>query len=97
MVRPERYPRILMRLPGAGAARRGAARRGWAGHGEGKTMTDWGDAAAAVAAVGTLLNGYFIFRLNQKFDRGFGMLTGRMDEQGENLRAHVNAPGLHGR
>lgn len=49
-------------------------------------------AAAFVGAAGAVMNGYFTFRLNQKFDR----LIGRVAEQGESLRAHVNAPGLHG-
>ncbi len=34
---------------------------------------------------------YGVFRLNSKFDT----LKGRVDEQGENQRAHVNAAGLH--
>lgn len=46
-----------------------------------------------LTAGGVLLNTCFLFALNRKFDR----LTGRVDEQGETLRAHVNAPGLHGR
>ena len=46
---------------------------------------------AVVASILAGLNSYFVFRLNAKFDK----LTGRVDEQGETLRAHVNAPGLH--
>lgn len=43
-----------------------------------------GNIAAVVAAVGVLL-------VNAKLDR----LTGRVDEQGDTLRTHVNSPGLH--
>ncbi len=43
-----------------------------------------GNLAAVVAAVGVLL-------VNAKLDR----LTGRVNEQGETLRTHVNTPGLH--
>ena len=53
--------------------------------------------AAFVGALGAVLNGYFVSRLNGKFDQVIGELRGRVNEQGENLRAHVNAPGLHAR
>lgn len=43
-----------------------------------------GNVAAVVAAVGVLI-------VNAKLDR----LTGRVDEQGDTLRTHVNTPGLH--
>ena len=43
-----------------------------------------GNLAAVVAAVGVLF-------VNGKLDR----LIGRVESQGEDLRAHVNAPGLH--
>lgn len=43
-----------------------------------------GNIAAVVAAVGVLF-------VNAKLDR----LTGRVDEQGDTLRTHVNSPGLH--
>lgn len=43
-----------------------------------------GNLAAVVAAVGVLF-------VNAKLDR----LTGRVNEQGETLRTHVNSPGLH--
>lgn len=43
-------------------------------------------------AVGVVLNGYFVFRLNQEFDR----LTGRVDTVETAVNAHVNAAGLHG-
>ena len=43
-----------------------------------------GNLAAVVAAIGVLF-------VNAKLDR----LTGRVNEQGETLRTHVNSPGLH--
>ena len=57
----------------------------------GDAMATIAAAAGVLAALGCALNGYFVFRLNAKFDR----LTGRVDELGDTLRAHVNAPGLH--
>ena len=42
------------------------------------------DMIGNVAAVGVLV-------VNAKLDR----LTGRVDEQGDTLRTHVNTPGLH--
>lgn len=47
-------------------------------------MTDWGDFAAAVAAIASLWNAY-----------QFSVLKGRVDTQGDDIRSHVNAPGLH--
>ena len=43
-----------------------------------------GALTGAVAAVASLWNAY-----------QFSVLKGRVDEQGETIRSHVNAPGLH--
>ena len=47
--------------------------------------------AAVVAAVAGLYSAVGVHRVERKLD----MLTGRVDEQGETLRSHVNTPGLH--
>ena len=43
-----------------------------------------GAVTGAVAAIASLWNAY-----------QFSVLKGRVAEQGDNMRAHVNAPGLH--
>ena len=48
--------------------------------------------ASIVAAVAALVAAGGMLIVNAKLDR----LAGRVVEQGESLRAHVNAPGLHG-
>ena len=46
---------------------------------------------AVVGAVAGLYSAVGVHRVERKLDT----LTGRVDEQGETLRSHVNAPGLH--
>ena len=46
---------------------------------------------AVVGAVAGLYSAVGVHRVEGKLDT----LTGRVDEQGETLRSHVNAPGLH--
>lgn len=47
---------------------------------------------STIGALSGALAAFGVFIVNAKLDR----LTGRVAEQGETLRAHVNAPGLHG-
>ena len=51
------------------------------------------NAVELLTAAGVLLNSYWLYRLNSKFDA----LTGRVSELSVAHNAHVNAPGLHGR
>ena len=48
-----------------------------------------------LTAAGVLLANYWLYRLDRKFNRLKSRVDGRLDEQGELLREHVNAPGLH--
>ena len=48
-------------------------------------------ATSAVGAVAGLVAAVGVLIVNAKLDR----LTGRVDEQGDTLRSHVNAAGLH--
>lgn len=50
------------------------------------------NAVELLTAAGVLLNSYWSYRLNSKFDA-----TGRVNELSAAHNAHVNAPGLHGR
>lgn len=51
------------------------------------------NAVELLTAAGVLLANYWLYRLDTKFNRFKGRVDGRLDEQ---LREHVNAPGLHG-
>ena len=51
------------------------------------------NAVELLTAAGVLLNSYWLYRLNSKFDA----LTGRVNELSVAHNAHVNAPELHGR
>ena len=62
------------------------------------------DVAVFAAGVGAVLNSYFVFRLNAKFDAQLAAVREElaavravMDRTAAALDAHVNAPGLHGR
>ena len=58
-----------------------------------ESMLENVNAVELLTAAGVLLNGYWLYRLNSKFDA----LTGRVNELSAAHNAHVNAPGLHGR
>ena len=53
------------------------------------------NAAELLTAAGVLLANYWLYRLDRKSNRLKSRVDGRLDEQGELLREHVNAPGLH--
>ena len=53
------------------------------------------NAVELLTAAGVLLANYWLYRLDTKFNRLKGRVDGRLDEEGELLREHVNAPGLH--
>ena len=51
------------------------------------------NAVELLTASGVLLNSYWLYRLNSRFDA----MNGRVNELPVAHNAHVNAPGLHGR
>ena len=50
------------------------------------------NAVELLTAAGVLLNGYWLYRMNSKFDA----LTGRVNELSAAHKAHLKAPGRHG-
>lgn len=48
-----------------------------------------------LTAAGVLLANYWLYRLDTKFNHLKGRVDGRLNEQGDLLQEHVNAPGLH--